>query len=67
MSRSRMEMEAARRLFLWPLKADRYKILSTAERANSRLKDGFGANYAMVKRHRKAALHLMFGVALSDF
>jgi hypothetical protein len=42
--------------------AERYKIRSTAERANSRLKEDFGANNVMVRGHHKVTLHLMFGV-----
>jgi len=45
-----------------PHEAQRYKIRSGAERANSRLKEDFGANNVMVKGHRKVTLHLMFGV-----
>lgn len=45
-----------------PHEARRYKIRSGAERANSRLKEDFGANNVMVKGHRKVTLHLMFGV-----
>jgi len=45
-----------------PHEAERYKIRSNAERANSRLKEDFGANNVMVKGHAKVSLHLMFGV-----
>jgi hypothetical protein len=45
-----------------PHEAERYKIRSGAERANSRLKEDFGANNLMVKGHRKVTKHLMFGV-----
>jgi hypothetical protein len=45
-----------------PHQAERYKIRSSAERANSRLKEDFGANNVMVKGHAKVSLHLMFGV-----
>jgi hypothetical protein len=45
-----------------PHEAERYKIRSVAERANSRLKEDFGANNVMVKGHCKVTLHLMFGV-----
>ncbi len=34
-----------------PHEAERYKIRSSAERANSRLKEDFGANNIMVKGH----------------
>lgn len=45
-----------------PHEVERYKIRSSAERANSRLKEDFGANNVMVKGHEKVSLHLMFGV-----
>ena len=45
-----------------PHEAERYKIRSSAERANSRLKEDFGANNVMVKGHSKVTQHLMFGV-----
>jgi hypothetical protein len=45
-----------------PHQAERYKIRSSAERANSRLKEDFGANNVMVKGHSKVSLHLMYGV-----
>lgn len=45
-----------------PHEAERYKIRSCAERANSRLKEDFGANNVMVRGHSKVTLHLMFGV-----
>lgn len=45
-----------------PHEAERYKIRSSAERANSRLKEDFGANNVMVNGHAKVSLHLMFGV-----
>lgn len=45
-----------------PHEAVRYKIRSSAERANSRLKEDFGANNVMVKGHSKVSLHLMLGV-----
>jgi len=45
-----------------PYEAERYKIRSSAERANSRLKEDFGANNVMVKGHCKVTLHLMLGV-----
>ena len=45
-----------------PHEAERYKIRSGAERANSRLKEDFGANNVMVKGQSKVTLHLMFGV-----
>lgn len=45
-----------------PHEAERYKIRSSAERANSRLKEDFGASNVMVKGHGKVTQHLMFGV-----
>ena len=40
----------------------RYNERSTAERANARLKDDFGARYLRVRGHAKVMCHLMFGV-----
>lgn len=45
-----------------PHEAERYKGRSVAERANSRLKEDFGAGNVMVKGHAKVTQHLMFGV-----
>jgi hypothetical protein len=45
-----------------PHEAQRYKIRSSAERANSRLKEDFGANNVMVRGHGKVTQHLMFGI-----
>lgn len=45
-----------------PHEAQRYKMRSSAERANSRLKEDFGASNVMVKGCSKVTLHLMFGV-----
>ena len=45
-----------------PHEAQRYKERSSVERANSRLKEDFGANNVMVKGHNKVTQHLMFGV-----
>jgi len=47
-----------------PHEAERYKIRSSAERANSRLKEDFGASNVMVKGHSKVTLHLMLGVVM---
>ena len=47
-----------------PHEAERYKIRSNAERANSRLKEDFGASNVMVKGHSKVNLHLMLGVVI---
>ncbi len=65
MSQLPIEMDEARRLSLWrPHEAERYKIRSCAERANSRLKEDFGACNVMVKGHSKVTLHLMLGVVV---
>ena len=45
-----------------PAKLERYKIRTTAERANARLKDEFGGRTLRVKGPTKAMAHLMFGV-----
>jgi hypothetical protein len=45
-----------------PHEAERYKRRSAAERANSRLKEDFGADNAMVRGATKVTMHLMFGV-----
>lgn len=45
-----------------PHEAERYKERSSAERANGRLKEDFGASNVMVKGHCKVTQHLMFGV-----
>lgn len=45
-----------------PAEATRYNARSTAERANSRLKDEFGACKVRVQGNIKVACHLMFGV-----
>ena len=42
--------------------AERYKGRSVAERANSRLKEDFGADNVMVRGATKVTMHLMFGV-----
>ena len=47
-----------------PHEAERYKIRSSSERANSRLKEDFGAGNVMVKGHAKVTLHLMLGVVV---
>jgi hypothetical protein len=40
-----------------------YNERTTAERANARLKDEFGARNLRVRGHLKAFCHLMFGVS----
>ena len=59
-----MEAEAkARRTLNWKSpEALRYNERTTAERANARLKDEFGARKVKVRGHKKVGCHLMFGV-----
>jgi hypothetical protein len=59
-----IEAEAkARSTLNWkPAEEIRYNARSTAERANSRLKDEFGACKIRVRGNVKVACHLMFGV-----
>lgn len=45
-----------------PHEAERYKVRTSVERANGRLKEDFGASNVMVKGHSKVNQHLMFGV-----
>ena len=45
-----------------PHEAERYKGRSVAERANSRLKEDFGADNVMVRGATKVTMHLMFGI-----
>ncbi len=45
-----------------PAKKHRFYERSTAERGNSRSKDGFGFRHLRVRGHAKAHLHLMFGI-----
>ena len=45
-----------------PGAARRFCERTTAERGNSRLKDGFGARHLRVRGYEKAHLHIMFGV-----
>ncbi len=53
----------ARRTLNWkPAEANRYSVRTTAERANSRLKEEFGADKVRVRGHVKVSCHLMFGV-----
>jgi len=54
---------ARRRLINIPDPTDlTYNERTTAERANARLKDEFGARHVRVRGHLKAFCHLMFGV-----
>jgi hypothetical protein len=53
----------ARRALNWePAEERRYHERTAAERANSRLKDEFGATKVRVRGNVKVACHLMFGV-----
>jgi hypothetical protein len=53
----------ARATLNWNFPEDiRYNARTTAERANARLKDEFGACKVRVRGHLKVACHLMFGV-----
>jgi len=45
-----------------PDEAERYKIRSTAERCNARLKAEFGARHVQVRGHAKVMCHLMLRV-----
>jgi hypothetical protein len=45
-----------------PHEAERYKMRSSAERENSRLKEDFGANNVVVKGYCKVTQQLMLGV-----
>jgi len=45
-----------------PSDAERYKIRSTVERTNARLKDEFGGRSVMVQGAQKVYSHLMFGI-----
>lgn len=59
-----IEAEArARKTLNWaPPEERRYDVRTTAERANSRLKDEFGACKVRVRGYIKVSCHLMFGV-----
>ncbi len=53
----------ARRHINWKFPEDlRYNERSSAERVNSRLKDGFGGRTVRVRGDVKVACHLMFGI-----
>ena len=53
----------ARKTLNWTFPEEkRYHVRTTAERANSRLKDEFGANKVRVRGSIKVACHLMLGV-----
>ena len=45
-----------------PASQVRYHARSGVERANSEMKDNYGANHVRVKGHLKVLCHLMFGV-----
>ena len=42
--------------------AARYRVRSSAERTNARLKDEFGGRHVRVRGHEKVTAHLMFGI-----
>ena len=48
-----------------PAQKIRYRERTTVERANSVLKDNYGANHIRVKGHWKVLCHLMFGILVS--
>ncbi len=56
------ENKAKKALNWVPSEEVRYNERTTAERANARLKDEFGASKVRVRGHIKVACHLMFGV-----
>lgn len=56
------ESKARKTLNFKPAEEVRYNARSTAERANARLKDEFGASMVRVRGNVKVACHLMFGV-----
>jgi transposase len=56
------ESKARKTLNLVLPEEKRYDVRTTAERANSRLKDEFGACKVRVRGYTKVACHLMFGV-----
>jgi len=62
--KTNLEDEAkARRTLNWaPAEKIRYNARTTAERANARLKDEFGACNVRVRGYTKVACHLMFSV-----
>ena len=47
---------------LEPASQIRYHVRTGVERANSEMKDNYGANHVRVKGHLKVLCHLMFGV-----
>ncbi len=57
------EEKLARKTLNWaPAEVIRYNERTTVERANSRLKDEFGANKGRVRGHAKVACHLFFAI-----
>lgn len=58
----RNENKARKTLNWYPAEANRYNVRTTVERANSRLKEEFGADKVRVRGHVKVSCHLMFGV-----
>lgn len=45
-----------------PATKERYKVRTTAERTNARLKDEFGGRHVRVRGPEKVTAHLMFGI-----
>ena len=45
-----------------PATKERYKVRSTSERVNARLKDEFGGRHVRVRGSKKVMAHLMFGI-----
>lgn len=45
-----------------PATRERFKVRTSAERVNSRLKDEFGGRHVRVRGHAKVHAHIMFGV-----
>lgn len=55
-----------RKIELAPCEAQCFKERTGAERANSRLKDGFGGRHVRVRGNAKVMSHLMFGALTAD-
>lgn len=45
-----------------PATRERFKVRTTSERTNSRLKDEFGGRHVRVRGHSKVHAHIMFGI-----
>ena len=50
------------KLEMAPATKERYKVRSTSERVNARLKDEFGGRHVRVRGSKKVMAHLMFGI-----